>query len=160
MEWDLWPEDLHLQLSIFELHLEQYRVSDEHAESPEPHKVWLSWACNQWRGQIRMSLSQATKLWLGPLPCGKRLLTTWGKEGSHCRKWRHRPQAQVNYRPTPSAENSVLFLCSYDLKDKRTSPGHAVNGKANIGSSNWWFTRAKTFKPGNRDDPCLLIIIQ
>lgn len=160
MEWGSLTRGSSFAVSIFELHLEQYRDSDEHVESPEPHKFCHSEACNQWRGQIWMSLSQATKLWVGPLPSGKRFLTTWGEEGRHFADSGDRSQAQVNCRPTSSAENSVLLLCSSCLKNKRDSPGHTVNGKANPGSSNWWFTRSKTFKPGYRDAPCLLTIIQ
>lgn len=110
VEWGPLTGGSSFTVSIFELHLERYRDCDEHVESPEPHKAWHSEACNQWRGQIWMSLSQATKLWLRPLPYGKRFLTTWGEEGRHFAGSGDRPQAQVNCRPTSSAENSVLIL--------------------------------------------------
>lgn len=75
------------------------------------------------------------------------------------RSWRQAP-TQAHCSLVSSAENCSAAPVLVYLKNKRTCLGHTANGKANIGSSNWWFARSETFKSGNRDDPCLLIIIQ
>lgn len=55
---------------------------------------------------------------------------------SLCRETGDGPQAQGNCSLTSSAENCcATHVCVY-LKTKRTSLGHVVNGKANIGGSN------------------------
>ena len=53
-----------------------------------------------------------------------------------CRETGDKPQAQVNCRLTSAAENCCAARVLIYLKNKRTSPGHPVNWKANIGSGN------------------------
>lgn len=159
-EWGSLRRGSSFVTNIFELHLEQSRDSNEHAWSPEPHEVWPLWACNQWKGCTWTSSCQATKLRLRSLPNGKGFLNTWGPR--EVVLWRNGRQAPSPSEPQPHfiSRSCCAAPVSTYLENKRTYSGHMVNGKANIGGSNWWFARSKSFKPGNRDDPCLLIIIQ
>lgn len=91
-EWGLLTGGSSFAGSIFELHLEQYRDSDEPVESPEPHKVWHSEACHQRRGTNMNVSKSCNKIMTQAFAIGKEISNHFRRGGQAlCRKWRQVP---------------------------------------------------------------------
>lgn len=133
---------------------------------------WACWASRTSQSLALINLQSVGRTQMNAPKSSNKIMpqtsAKWREISNHFRAggkslWREtgdRLQGWVSCRLTPSAENCCADPVLIHLKNKRTSLGHTVSGKANTGGSNWWFTRSKTSKPGNREDLCLLIIIQ